>query len=97
MIPLLLLFALGGLMHAARSFSSTGVAPELAFGFLLLAAYFTAKIVSRFGLPKLTGYILAGVVTGPYVLELVTTDMAVSLKIVSGTASAIMPGFWRQS
>ena len=90
MIPLLLLFALGGLMHAARSFSSTGVAPELAFGFLLLAAYFTAKIVSRFGLPKLTGYILAGVVTGPYVLELVTTDMAVSLKIVSGTASAII-------
>lgn len=91
MIPLLLLFAVGGLMHAARSFSTTAaVAPELAFGFLLLAAYFTAKIVSRFGLPKLTGYILAGVVTGPYVLELVTTDMTVSLKIVSGTASAII-------
>jgi len=90
MIPLLLLFALGGLMHAARSFSTDGVAAELAFGFLLLSAYFTAKIVSRFGLPKLTGYILAGVITGPYVLGLVTTDMAVSLKIVSGTASAII-------
>ena len=90
MIPLLLLFALGGLMHAARSFSTDGVAAELAFGFLLLSAYFTAKIVSRLGLPKLTGYILAGVITGPYVLGLVTTDMAVSLKIVSGTASAII-------
>lgn len=90
MIPLLLLFALGGLMHAALSFSSSVVSAELAFGFLLLAAYFTAKIVSRFGLPKLTGYILAGVITGPYVLGLVTTEMAVSLKLVSGTAAAII-------
>ncbi|MEJ7602432.1 MAG: cation:proton antiporter [Kofleriaceae bacterium] len=91
MIPLLLLLALGGLMHAARSFSDTGVpGAELAFGFLLLTAYFTAKIVSRLGLPKLTGYIIAGVIVGPFVLELVTTEMTGSLKIVSGTASAII-------
>ncbi|MGN6104977.1 MAG: cation:proton antiporter [Kofleriaceae bacterium] len=90
MIPLLLLVAVGGLMHAARSFATDSTGTQLAFGFLLLSAYLTAKIVSRFGLPKLTGYIIAGVVAGPYVLELVTSQMAVSLKVVSSAATAII-------
>lgn len=92
MIPLLLLLAVGGMMHAARSFTTdTSLAgTELAFGFLLLASYFTAKIVNRFGLPKLTGYIMAGVVSGPYVLQFVTKDMTVSLKVVSTTATALL-------
>jgi len=92
MIPLLLLLAVGGMMQAARSFTTdTALAgTELAFGYLLLASYFTAKIVNRFGLPKLTGYILAGVVSGPYVLQFVTQDMGVSLKVVSTTATALL-------
>lgn len=92
MIPVLLLLAVVGLMQAARSFS-TDVAlagTELAFGFLLLAAYFTAKIVNRFGLPKLTGYIIAGVIAGPHVMGLVTDAMGSSLTVVSSTATAIL-------
>jgi len=91
-IPLLLLLALGGMMHAARSFTSdtTLAGTELAFGFLMLASYFTAKIVNRFGFPKMTGYIAAGVVSGPFVLSFVTKDMGVSLKVVSNTATAIL-------
>jgi Kef-type K+ transport system membrane component KefB len=87
-----LLLALGGLMQAARSFTSdTSVAgTELAFGFLLLSAYFTAKIVNRFGLPKLTGYLLSGVITGEFVLGLVSPEMGSTLKIVSSTATAIL-------
>ncbi|NVB80079.1 MAG: sodium:proton exchanger [Kofleriaceae bacterium] len=92
MIPLLLLLALGGMMQAARSFTSdtTLAGTELAFGFLLLASFFTGKIFNRLGLPKLTGYLAAGVIAGPYVLEFVTKDMGVSLKVVSSTATAIL-------
>ena len=92
MIPLLLLLAVTGLMQAARSFSSEIYAggTELAFGFLLLAAYFTAQLVSRFKLPKLTGYLLAGVLAGPFVLDLVTREMAGSLRIVNGVATCIL-------
>ena len=36
------------------------------------------------------GYLAAGVFAGPYVLELVTVQMAVSLKVVSSTATAII-------
>ncbi|MBL9015977.1 MAG: cation:proton antiporter [Myxococcales bacterium] len=92
MIPLLLLLAVTGLMQAARTFSTdvgTG-GTELAFGFLLLAAYFTARIVSQFKLPKLTGYLLAGVLAGPFVLDLVTREMAGSLRIVNGVATCIL-------
>jgi len=91
-IPLLLLLAVTGLMQAARTFSTdvgTG-GTELAFGFLLLAAYFTARIVSQFKLPKLTGYLLAGVLAGPFVLDLVTREMAGSLRIVNGVATCIL-------
>ena len=92
MIPILLLLATAGLMQAASSFVTvpTSATVQLAFGYLLLTAYFTARVVSQFGLPKLTGYILAGVLSGPFVLGFVTTDMASSLKIVSGTATAII-------
>src|SRR5260221_3781311 len=92
MIPLLLLLAVAGLMQAARSFTSdaTIAGTELAFGFLLLAAYFTARLVNRVGLPKLTGYLLAGVIAGPFVLDLVTRDMASSLKVVNGSATCIL-------
>lgn len=92
MIPLLLLLAIGGMMQAARSFTSdTSLAgTELAFGFLLLSAYFTAKIVNRFGLPKLTGYLISGVIAGEFVLGFVDHSMTETLKIVSDTATAIL-------
>lgn len=92
MIHLLLLIAIGGMMHAARSFTTdtTLAGTELAFGFLMLAAYFTAKIINRIGFPKLTGYLLSGVIAGPFVLGFVTPDMSVSLKVVSNTATAIL-------
>lgn len=92
MIPLLLLLAVAGLMQAARSFTDTlttgGI--ELAFGFLLLASFFTGQIVSRLGLPRLTGYLIAGVLAGPFVLDLVTQDMAGELRVVNGVASGIL-------
>lgn len=92
MIPVLLLLAIGGLMQAARTFTQTGTiaATELAFGFLLLTAFFMARLASRLGLPKLTGYLLAGVIGGPFVLELVTREMTDSLKIVNGVATCIL-------
>ena len=92
MIPLILMLAVAGLMHAARSFTSeiTASATPLAFGYLLLTSYFTGKLVERIGLPKLTGYIIAGVVSGPYVLDLVTAPMGGSLKVVSSAAMAII-------
>ncbi len=93
MIPLFALLALAGLMHAARSFALGPGQPggtSLAFGFLLLAAYFSGKVFNRLGLPRLTGYIVAGIVVGPRVLGLVEQAMTDRLKLVGGVATAII-------
>ncbi len=93
MIAIFALLALGGLMHAARSFAPGAAQPggtELAFGFLLLAAYFAGKTFNKVGLPKLTGYIAAGIVAGPAMLDLVEKSMTVQLKLVGGVATSIL-------
>jgi len=89
-IPVLLLVCVGGLMHAVRSYTGglEGGA-ELAFGYLLLAAFLTGKVLSRFGLPKLTGYLLAGIASGAG-LGFITKDMTHSLKVVSDLAICVL-------
>ncbi|MGD0677112.1 MAG: cation:proton antiporter, partial [Polyangiaceae bacterium] len=70
----LLLAAFGGLV-----FTVTRIAPETqtgmwtiaAVGFLLLAGTLTSEIAAPFGLPHITGYLLAGIASGPYLLHLV--------------------------
>lgn len=92
MIPLLILLALGGLMQAARTFTDDIAigGTELAFGYLLLVAFFGGRVVSRIGLPRLTGYLIAGVVSGPFVLALITKGMGDSLRMVNGVATCIL-------
>jgi Kef-type K+ transport system membrane component KefB len=79
-------------MQAARTFTTdTSIAgTELAFGYLLLSAYFTGKIFNRLGFPKLTGYLFSGVISGTFVLGMVTKDMSHSLDVVKDTATAII-------
>jgi len=60
--------------------------PTLSFGFLLLGAYLIGDLLSRFKLPKLTGYILAGILFGPHVLELISADTVRDLKLIDDLA-----------
>ncbi len=96
MVPLLLLLALGVLMNAAREFIpadaklATTAGTELAFGYLLLCAYFGGKVFARLRSPQLTGYIVVGVVAGPFVLDLVSVDMVQSLRIINGVAVCLI-------
>lgn len=89
---LLLILALGGLMHAARSYQVAGSASgtALAFGFVLLTAFFAGRIFAGLRLPKLTGYMVAGIVVGPAVLGLLTPGMVHDLEIVDGVAIAMI-------
>ncbi len=94
MRSVIILLCLGGLMEATRSFADGGVTfatgAELAFGFLLLASLFAGRLCAGINVPQLTGYIAAGVVAGPFVLELVSVDMAGSLKMVNGVAVCLI-------
>ena len=93
---IVLLVILGGLMQAARDFTppdgigSKPAATALAVGFLLLTGFLTGAIFKRVGLPKLTGYLAAGIVAGPQVLSLVSYEMLGNLQIFNGVAIALI-------
>lgn len=63
---------------------------SLALGFALLAATVLGTIVERVGLPRLTGYLLFGIICGPYALSLITPTMAAQLQLVNGLAVALI-------
>jgi Kef-type K+ transport system membrane component KefB len=96
MSSVLLLLGLGLLMAAAQQFSpaaATGSAPSattLAFGYLLLTAFFAGTLCKRIGLPRLTGYLAAGMVIGPEVLGLVSAEVVDNLRIANGVAVALI-------
>lgn len=58
----------------------------LSFGFLLLAAYLGADLLSRFRIPKITGYILAGILFGPFGFGFVSTATVGELKLIDDLA-----------
>ncbi len=93
MIDAVLLALLAGLMHAALTFSTGGAAPagtSLGFGYLLLTAFLSGRIFAAVRLPKLTGYIAAGVVVGPSVLGFLDATVVGNLQIVNGVAVSLI-------
>ncbi|MCC7542633.1 MAG: cation:proton antiporter [Deltaproteobacteria bacterium] len=83
-------------MHAVSTFTRAAT-PEteiagtgLAFGFLLLVAFFGGRFFKSIRLPRLTGYIAAGIVAGDQVLHLVTHEMVESLSLVNGVAVCLI-------
>lgn len=93
-MSILLILALAGLMAAARSYDVSGlphsVSAGLAFGYMLLTAFFAGRLFKKFKLPKLTGYIAAGIAVGPAALGLVSEGMVSQLRIVNGVAIALI-------
>jgi Kef-type K+ transport system membrane component KefB len=93
---LLLVLVLAGLMHAARSFAPDtaigggAAGTALACGYLLLSAFLMGSIFKSLRLPRLTGYLVTGIVVGPNVLSLVSEPMVENLKIFTGTATALI-------
>ena len=62
----------------------------LAFGFLILAAYTVGEVGVAFRLPKVLGYLLAGIVFGPHVVGLVSEPGIERLAPVGELAVALI-------
>lgn len=73
LLLLLVMKGLGTLETAAGA--NPGFAASMAFGFLILAGWVAGEAVRRIGLPRLTGYLLAGALCGPQALGVL--DVAV--------------------
>jgi len=92
---LLTIAAVTALTYAARSFVPrgamiTGSGAALAFGFLLIVAVQLGHLCDALKMPRLTGYILCGLLFGPEVLGIVSSKMLPDLALVKGTAVGLI-------
>jgi Kef-type K+ transport system membrane component KefB len=93
---LLLIVIFASLMHAARSFAPDvaggggAAGTALACGYLLLSAFLMGSVFKSLRLPRLTGYLMTGIVAGPQVLALISPPMVSNLQIFNGLATALI-------
>ena len=91
----ILIVAIGGLVHAVRSFApgsggASSASTALALGCVMLMAFFAGKFFSSLRLPRLTGYLVIGLVIGPSVLGFMTEESVADLKLVNGVAISLI-------
>lgn len=61
-----------------------------AIGFTLLGAWIFGDALRRFRIPRLTSYILFGILIGPNIADVITETMAVQLHFVTGIATTLI-------
>jgi len=93
-VQLLVLLALGLLMalvvRGGLLEALPGAGTIASVGFLLLAGSLTASLLERVGLPHLTGYLLAGALAGPHLLQLVGRQAVADLEPVNALALSLI-------
>ncbi|MCP5102262.1 MAG: hypothetical protein GY950_02735 [bacterium] len=90
-ISLLLIVGSMALIVYANPFGlSDTVSPTLVLGFMLLAAYCIGFILERKGLPRITGYIFAGLFLGPYFLNFYSKEAVLDLGFLNSLALAFI-------
>src|SRR4029079_11749971 len=62
----------------------------LALGFTLVVAMVAGELLRRFRLARLTGYLLFGVLLGPYLGNVFSEPMARQLQTINGIATALI-------
>lgn len=89
-LTLVLLYAGMQLIVPLDTSHGPGSTTLLIFGFLVLAAYTSGELATLIRLPKITGYLVAGLLFGPAVMGIVTNASIAELEPVSRLAVAII-------
>lgn len=71
-------------------FSNPQQSPSLALGFILIFAFLLGKKINRFSLPQITGFILAGVLCGPYIFKFLSIEDVRELQLLDGLALSLI-------
>ena len=84
LLLMVIMWAVGQLPEAVGRFGPARI--SLGYGFLLLEAFLVGEIAARFKLPKISGYILAGILCGPYGLGFIDLHLAGKMKLIDDLA-----------
>jgi trehalose-6-phosphate synthase/Kef-type K+ transport system membrane component KefB len=77
----------------ARQIGAMDTVPRstaLALGLTLVVASVAGDLLRRFRLPRLTGYLLFGLIVGPYLANLITEPMVRQLQAINGIATTLI-------
>ncbi|HKI99242.1 MAG TPA: cation:proton antiporter [bacterium] len=96
-LGLLAVCALIVAVRLAMPAEASAAAAAMALGFVLLVSFVLGRVATRLGLPTITGYILVGMVTGPFLLGWLHPALAVlghsavsSLRLLDGVALGLI-------
>lgn len=92
MIPLGIVFLLMLLLKnsALLPFANLNQSTSLALGFILVFAYLVGNNLKRLNLPQITGFIIAGILCGPYILNFVSESDVNDLQLFDGLALSLI-------
>ncbi|MCS6858583.1 MAG: cation:proton antiporter, partial [Sandaracinaceae bacterium] len=95
LLRLLLALLLGALMGAVHSLDAQIPGAKagsltLSVGFVLACSWLAGRIAASIGLPKLTGYLATGIVTGPALLSYLDAERVREMGLVNGMATSLI-------
>ncbi|HEY7686514.1 MAG TPA: cation:proton antiporter [Gemmatimonadales bacterium] len=89
LVSLLLLGVALALLHRFTAGAPLAARATLALGALVVLAELAGRLAARWRLPRVSGFVVAGIVFGPAWLGLVRADEAEALRLVSDAAIAL--------
>jgi Kef-type K+ transport system membrane component KefB len=89
-IVLIGILAFGYAIKSVLPYEHLENAAPYALGLVIICGYIFGKLAKRIKLPSITGYILAGVLVGPYGLELITPKNVEDLQLLNGLALSLI-------
>lgn len=90
LLTLSVLVAFAYLVLALEASSQPRTLASVLLGFTLLVAYLAGAAVAGFRLPRVTGYVLVGIVVGPFALGVLSEGVVDSLRTIDELALALI-------
>lgn len=90
LLTLAALIAIAFLVMALDAPAQHRTTATVLLGFILLVAYIAGAAAAGFKLPRVTGYVLVGIVVGPYALGIFTEELVASLRTIDELALALI-------
>jgi len=88
---LLIIFAMLIVFNSGTSlFSSEHISPTLIMGFMLLSSFVAGHFFEYIGLPKITGYLISGLIFGPFILKFYSENSVENLLFLNSLALAFI-------
>ena len=73
-------------MEVLHQFFADTMNPLLAIAVALILGLLSTRVMKMVGLPNVTGYLIIGLIIGPYALGLISTEVNDNLRVVSTVA-----------